>query len=153
DEILVVLPEEGPVEVGELNGDAAVEARRQTGRGIGEAVHLEGAVAPPQEGRAKNGQQEKDQEGPAAPPAPSRGALGHENASFRKMRQYSIAQPGGNTKGGEGKNRRPGAKALEGAGKLFHGRMVDISWPLWYSWKVLCYPGPARVSPKAPHVL
>lgn len=33
-------------------------------------------------------------------------------------------------------------------GKDFQEREVDISRRIWYSWKELCHPGPARGSPR-----
>ena len=71
DEIPVVLPEQGPVEIRELHNHAAVEALRQPGGGEGERPHLQGVVAPPEKSGAQGAQEQKRKQapGPAAPPA------------------------------------------------------------------------------------
>ena len=48
-QVLVLLAEQSAVEVRELHDDAAVEALRQPGGGEGEALRLQGVVAPPEE--------------------------------------------------------------------------------------------------------
>ena len=81
---LVALTELGPMEVRQLHDDAAVEARRQPGRGEGEPLRLQRMVAPPDKCGGQGAENQKFQQPPGT--AADRTRSGHDTLlSFKNM--------------------------------------------------------------------